>query len=230
MARIAVVAERPHLGILFLLIFVSLSSPHIGMSENPEEIPWGETGADFIFESAGVSTDKDKVAAHLKEGEDVLMKDGFFASANQNKQVLLKDYVRGFPKESDMTITSSTLKLKLPQSYLSCDPYMRGRMSQREPYVDSFNPDSPITGYGVCKVLESGDLNFNEGDFVWEMTGWEEYTILNSTQGLFKIQHTTDIPLSYYTGILGMPGMTAYVGLYELCSPKKGEYVYVSAA
>uniref|UniRef100_A0A803NXZ3 Oxidoreductase N-terminal domain-containing protein n=1 Tax=Cannabis sativa TaxID=3483 RepID=A0A803NXZ3_CANSA len=189
-----------------------------------------------------------------QEGEDVLMKDGFFASANQfgnwdweqaimaevkNKQVLLKDYVRGFPKESDMTITSSTLKLKLPQSskgvllknlYLSCDPYMRGRMSQREPYVDSFNPGSPITGYGVCKVLESGDPNFNEGDFVWGMTGWEEYTILNSTQGLFKIQHTTDIPLSYYTGILGMPGMTAYVGLYELCSPKKREYVYVSAA
>uniref|UniRef100_A0A803NFG3 Oxidoreductase N-terminal domain-containing protein n=1 Tax=Cannabis sativa TaxID=3483 RepID=A0A803NFG3_CANSA len=199
----------------------------------------------------------------------------------KNKQVLLKDYVRGFPKESDMTITSSTLKLKLPQSskgvllknlYLSCNPYMRGRMSQREPYVDSFNPGSPITGYGVCKVLESGDPNFNEGDFVWGMTGWEEYTILNSTQGLFKIQHTTDIPLSYYTGILStkfhyyhklglinficisdlsnhgpcfsfhsysfdmihlglnMPGMTAYVGLYELCSPKKGEYVYVSAA
>ncbi|KAM6586163.1 hypothetical protein CsatB_013165 [Cannabis sativa] len=157
----------------------------------------------------------------------------------KNKQVLLKDYVRGFPKESDMAITSSTLKLKLPQSskgvllknlYLSCDPYMRGRMSQRESYVDSFNPGSPITGYGVCKVLESGDPNFNEGDFVWGMTGWEEYTILNSTQGLFKIQHTTDIPLSYYTGILGMPGMTAYVGLYELCSPKKGEYVYVSAA
>ncbi|KAF4358540.1 hypothetical protein G4B88_015925 [Cannabis sativa] len=136
-----------------------------------------------------------------------------------------------------MTITSSKGVLK--NLYLSCDPYMRGRMSQREPYVDSFNPGSisiphliisPITGYGVCKVLESGDPNFNEGDFIWGMTGWEEYTILNSTQGLFKIQHTTDIPLSYYTGILGMPGMTAYVGLYELCSPKKGEYVYVSAA
>jgi len=45
----------------------------------------------------------------------------------------------------------------------------------------------------------------------------------------FKIQHT-DVPLSYYTGLLGMPGMTAYVGFYEICSPKKGETVYVSAA
>ncbi|XP_062090138.1 2-alkenal reductase (NADP(+)-dependent)-like [Humulus lupulus] len=159
----------------------------------------------------------------------------------RNKQVLLNDYVRGFPKESDMAITSSTLKLKLPEGskgvvlknlYLSCDPYMRGRMTnhERESYVDSFKPGSPITGYGVCKVLESGDPNLKEGDLVWGMTGWEEYTVLNTTQGLFKIQHTTDIPLSYYTGILGMPGMTAYVGLYELCSPKKGEYVYVSAA
>jgi 2-alkenal reductase len=45
----------------------------------------------------------------------------------------------------------------------------------------------------------------------------------------FKIQHT-DIPLSYYTGLLGMPGMTAYAGFYEVCSPKEGETVYVSAA
>ncbi|PON46713.1 Alcohol dehydrogenase superfamily, zinc-type [Parasponia andersonii] len=157
-----------------------------------------------------------------------------------NKQVVLRDYVSGFPKESDMYVTSSTLKLKLPEGskgvlvknlYLSCDPYMRNRMSKLdyESYVDSFKPGSPITGYGVAKVLESGDPNLKEGDLVWGMTGWEEYSILNSTQALFKIHHT-DVPLPYYTGILGMPGMTAYAGLYELCSPNKGEYVYVSAA
>nr|GLL47796.1 2-alkenal reductase (NADP(+)-dependent)-like [Ipomoea trifida] len=64
------------------------------------------------------------------------------------------------------------------------------------------------------------------------MTGWEEYTIITSTElslGLFKIEHT-DVPLSYYTGLLGMPGMTAYVGFYDVCSPKKGDTVYVSAA
>ena len=68
-----------------------------------------------------------------------------------NKQVILKDYVRGYPKESDLIVTSSTLKLKLPEGskgvlvknlYLSCDPYMRGRMSYRDSYVDSFNPAS----------------------------------------------------------------------------------------
>ncbi|XP_059277482.1 2-alkenal reductase (NADP(+)-dependent)-like isoform X2 [Lycium ferocissimum] len=89
--------------------------------------------------------------------------------------------------------------------------------------------EKPITGYGVAKVLESGDSNFQKGDLVWGMTGWEEYSVVTDTQSLFKIHHK-DVPLSYYTGILGMPGMTAYAGFYEVCSPKKGETVFVSAA
>ncbi|KAM0052642.1 putative oxidoreductase [Helianthus debilis subsp. tardiflorus] len=157
----------------------------------------------------------------------------------QNKQIILKDYVNGFPKESDMPITSSTINLKLPEGsnavllknlYLSCDPYMRGRMSKSEgSYVSSFTPGSPITGYGVAKVLDSRHSKFKKGDLVWGMTGWEEYSIINVPETLFKIQDT-DVPLSYYTGLLGMAGMTAYVGFYEICAPKKGEYVYVSAA
>lgn len=60
-----------------------------------------------------------------------------------------------------------------------------------------------IIGYGVAKVLDSRDPNFKEGDFVWGITGWEEYSIMSATQRLFKIHHT-DVPLSYYTGLLGM--------------------------
>ncbi|CAN6563881.1 unnamed protein product [Malus baccata var. baccata] len=158
-----------------------------------------------------------------------------------NKQVLLKDYVTGFPKESDMQLTAATTKLKLPEGskgvlvknlYLSCDPYIRNRMTKREPgasFMDSFKPGSPIVGYGVAKVLESGDPKFKQGDFIWGITGWEEYSVITATESLFKIQHT-DVPLSYYTGILGMPGMTAYAGFYEVCNPKKGETVFVSAA
>ncbi|KAL5577472.1 hypothetical protein UlMin_019171 [Ulmus minor] len=157
-----------------------------------------------------------------------------------NKQVVLKDYVSGFLKESDMVLTTSTLKLKLPEGskgvlvknlYLSCDPYMRDRMNNTGSlsYFESFKPGSPITGRGVAKVLDSGDPNFKEGDLILGITGWEEYSIITATQTLFKIQHT-DVPLSYYTGILGMPGLTAYAGFYEICSPKKGEYVFISAA
>ncbi|KAI7745817.1 hypothetical protein M8C21_023283, partial [Ambrosia artemisiifolia] len=87
----------------------------------------------------------------------------------------------------------------------------------------------PITGYGVAKVVDSGHSKFKKGDLVWGMTGWEEYSIISAPESLFKIEDT-DVPLSYYTGILGMAGMTAYVGFYDICAPKKGEYVYVSAA
>ncbi|PPD71978.1 hypothetical protein GOBAR_DD31126 [Gossypium barbadense] len=113
-----------------------------------------------------------------------------------NKKVIFKDYVSGFPKESDMAVTvdeNLTLKVAgdskgilVKNLYLSCDPYMRLSMTNRSS----------------------------------EIFGWEEYSLLKSSEGLFKIHHT-DIPLSYYMGILGF---------YEVCAPKKGEYVLVSAA
>lgn len=60
----------------------------------------------------------------------------------------------------------------------------------------------PIVGYGVAKVINSKHANFAKGDLVWGMTGWEEYSLITDPESLFKIQHT-DVPLSYYTGILG---------------------------
>ncbi|KAL3366349.1 hypothetical protein AABB24_011164 [Solanum stoloniferum] len=156
-----------------------------------------------------------------------------------NKQVILKHYVTSYLKESDMEFNSTTIKLNVPEGsnamvlknlFLSCDPYMRNRMKKFEGgYVESFTPGSPITGYGVAKVLESGDSNFQKGDLVLGRTGWEEYSIVTATPTLFKIRDK-DVPISYYTGILGMPGLTAYAGFYEVCSPKKGETVFVSAA
>ncbi|KAH0707875.1 hypothetical protein KY289_012951 [Solanum tuberosum] len=158
-----------------------------------------------------------------------------------NKQIILKHYVEGYPKESDMEFKNSIIKLTVPEGsnvvvlknlYLSCDPYMRNRMSKLEgSYIQSFTPGYPITGYGVSKVVESSDSNYKKGDLIWGMTGWEEYSVVTTTQTtLFKIDHDKDVPLSYYTGILGMPGVTAYAGFYEVCSPKKGETVFVSAA
>ncbi|KAL8030533.1 hypothetical protein ABFX02_14G291900 [Erythranthe guttata] len=154
-----------------------------------------------------------------------------------NKQIILKEYVKGSPKESDMILKTSSIKLKVPEDnsndavlvknlYLSCDPYMRNRMSKSEgSYVDSFTPGSAITGYGVGRVVDSSNPNFKNGDLIWGITGWEEYTLLKSTQGLFKIHHTDGVPLSYYTGLLGMAGTTAYSGFYELL----GCYVVGSA-
>ncbi|KAH9619711.1 hypothetical protein KSS87_015823 [Heliosperma pusillum] len=132
----------------------------------------------------------------------------------RNKQVVLKNYVVGFPKESDMEIRDSKITLKLLEDsndssillknlYLSCDPYMRGRMSthDRPSYVDSFIPGSPITGYGVSKVIESTHPNYKTGDLVWGLTGWEE--------------------LAWFDSLWWV---------YELGLPKKGDRVFVSAA
>ena len=60
----------------------------------------------------------------------------------------------------------------------------------------------PISSHGVGKVLDSGHPDFKVGDYVWGMTGWEEYSLITSTEHLIKINHT-DVPLSYYIGILG---------------------------
>ncbi|XP_044500534.1 2-alkenal reductase (NADP(+)-dependent)-like [Mangifera indica] len=158
----------------------------------------------------------------------------------KNKQVIFRDYVTGFPSESDMYISSSSLSLKVPEGsrsvlvknlYLSCDPYMRILMEKVEANRDfaSLTPGSPVTGLGVAKVVVSDHPEFKKGDLVWGPTGWEEYSLIKKPEALFKIHHT-DVPLSYYTGILGMPGVTAWAGFYEVCSPKKGESVYISAA
>ncbi|KAJ9178218.1 hypothetical protein P3X46_010118 [Hevea brasiliensis] len=163
-----------------------------------------------------------------------------FSGEVSNKQVIFRDYVTGFPQESDMCFTTGTVKLKVPEGsngvlvknlYLSCDPYMRILMGKHEvsSSFSSYTPGSPLTGYGVAKVLDSGNPDFKEGDLVWGITGWEEYSLITTPQALFKIQHT-DVPLSYYTGILGMPGVTAYAGFYEVSSPKKGDRVFISAA
>ncbi|KAF8013553.1 hypothetical protein BT93_I1409 [Corymbia citriodora subsp. variegata] len=160
--------------------------------------------------------------------------------AVRNKQVIFRDYVSGFPKETDMEVRESAMKLRLPEGsngilvknlYLSCDPYMRNRMKKLDvpSYRDSFQPGSLITGYGVARVLESGHLNFKKGDLLWGFTGWEEYSLTTAPETCFKIAHA-DVPLSYYTGLLGMPGMTAYAGFFNVCSPKKGETVFISAA
>ncbi|KAG5530422.1 hypothetical protein RHGRI_025392 [Rhododendron griersonianum] len=129
-----------------------------------------------------------------------------------NKQVILRDYVSGFPKESDFEVRSSKIRLNAAEGsksvvvknlYLSCDPYMRNRMRNSiGSYSASFTPGSPITGFGVARVIDSGHPNFKKGDLVWGMTGWEEYSLITEPETLHKIEHT-DVPLSYYTGILG---------------------------
>ncbi|KAJ4798816.1 Zinc-binding dehydrogenase family protein [Rhynchospora pubera] len=159
----------------------------------------------------------------------------------RNRKVVLKGFITGAPKETDMEVKEGDkIVLQLPEDakgavlvknlYLSCDPYMRGRMRESyDSYIPPFQPGSVIEGFGLCKVIDSTDPNFSKGDLVSGITGWEEYSLIHNTDKLRKIA-TSDMPLSYHLGLLGMPGFTAYAGFYEVSSPKKGDFVFVSAA
>ncbi|XP_004288092.1 PREDICTED: 2-alkenal reductase (NADP(+)-dependent)-like [Fragaria vesca subsp. vesca] len=167
-----------------------------------------------------------------------------------NKQVILRNYITAFPKDTDLYVTSSSVstKFKLPTDtatatsnskvlavivknlYLSCDPYQRLYM-KKIAGLSTYTPGSPIFGYGVAEVLDSQHPDFKAGDLVWGTTNWEQFSLLTTPKNLIKIQHTeTDVPLSYYAGILGITGLTSYVGFYEVCSPKEGEHIFISAA
>ncbi|KAF0888816.1 hypothetical protein E2562_017810 [Oryza meyeriana var. granulata] len=158
-----------------------------------------------------------------------------------NRRVILKRYVTGFPSEDDMeVVTAEAPPLAVPTGssavvvknlYISCDPYMRHRMTRHEVpnYVPDYVPGEVLTNYGVMKVISSGHADFKTGDFVWGLTGWEEYTLIDHPETLSKINHP-ELPLSYYTGVMALPGLTSYAGFFEVCKPKKGDYVFVSAA
>ncbi|CAL1373299.1 unnamed protein product [Linum trigynum] len=167
----------------------------------------------------------------------------------QNRQIVLKEYIIGgdSPKESHFGAASATIELKVePGSnavvfknlYLSCDPYVRTRMSRSaynvaDPGDFDFGPfplGSLISGLGVSKVVDSGHPDYQKGDLVWGTAAWEEYSVIQDPIGFFKITDDADVPLSYYTGILGMPGMSAYFGFFDACAPNKGDRVFVSAA
>lgn len=158
----------------------------------------------------------------------------------ENKQIIFKRYINEVPKETDMELkVGNKIKLETPKGcgsflvknlYLSCDPYMRGRMRDfQDSYIPPFVPGSVIQGFGVSKVVDSDNPNFKPGDLICGFTGWEEYSLIQRTEQLRKIQQA-DLPLSYHVGLLGMPGFTAYAGFFEVCSPQKGDYVFVSAA
>ncbi|MBC7473208.1 MAG: NADP-dependent oxidoreductase [Candidatus Sericytochromatia bacterium] len=152
----------------------------------------------------------------------------------QIKQIVLKSRPNGVPTEANFAIEEISLsnlqagEVHLKGLYYSVDPYMRGRMNDAKSYTPPFQINQPISGGAVAEVIESKDENFKKGDIVTGMLPWANETIIN-TKGLQKID-VTIAPASYYLGILGMPGLTAYFGLIDIAKPQSGETVVVSGA
>lgn len=112
--------------------------------------------------------------------------------------------------------------------YLSLDPYMRGRVRDAPSYAKPVAIGEVVTGGAVGEVVKSNHPDFAVGDIVEDRFGWQEYAIA-SGPALRKVDPSI-APISTANGVLGMPGMTAYFGLYEVGQPKPGETVVVSAA
>jgi len=112
--------------------------------------------------------------------------------------------------------------------WLSLDPYMRGRMDEAKSYAKGAELGQVMVGGTVGEVLESRSPRFKPGDMVVGALGWQEYAA-GDAAAISKIDAAI-APASYYLGILGMPGVTAWMGLLDIAQPREGETVVVSAA
>jgi NADPH-dependent curcumin reductase CurA len=113
-------------------------------------------------------------------------------------------------------------------TYMSVDPYMRGRMNDATSYVPPFRLDAPLDGGAVGEVVVSADESLRPGDVVLHQSGWREHAVLPAT-GVRKVD-TSAVPASAYLGVLGMPALTAYVGLTRIAMLQEGDTVFVSGA
>eukprot|EP00775_Hariotina_reticulata_P009113 gene9113-9282_t len=161
--------------------------------------------------------------------------------------ILWKDYVEeGRVTADDFLVTTDAAgvnpgELKEGQIlvellYLSVDPYMRGRMRNTKGYfIGPFEPGKPVTGGGLGLVKASKAADFAQGDVISGLVPWSSFFVLDVQQQggmLQKIDKSLlgKVPLSYFLGAMGMPGLTAYAGIKKIAEPKQGEVAFVSAA
>lgn len=150
------------------------------------------------------------------------------------KQIVLASRPKGTPQLTDFKFETTELsKIKpgevlLKPIYFSVDPYMRGRMNDSKSYIPAFKIDQPIVGNSLAEVIESKSDNFKPGEIVMGMLPWMEDVVV-SDKGLQRIDASQE-PVTYFLSVLGMIGLTAYVGLMHICKPVSGETVVVSGA
>src|SRR5690348_12051074 len=156
--------------------------------------------------------------------------------ANQkNREIRLKSRPVGLPTPDNFELaetdvpTPGTGEVLVRNIYMSVDPYMRGRMVDRQSYVPPFQIGQALQGGAIGQVVASNkNSDFKPGDYVSNFNGWREWFVSPSA-GLSKLDHLI-APIQSYLGALGMPGLTAYAGLLRVGELKDGERVFVSAA
>jgi NADPH-dependent curcumin reductase CurA len=150
------------------------------------------------------------------------------------REVQLVARPQGEPKDSDFRLVETDLpepgegEVLIKNTWMSVDPYMRGRMNDAKSYVPPFQLDAPLDGGAVGEVVASNSDTLEPGDTVLHSLGWREYAVAPA-KGVRKID-TSLAPAQAYLGVLGMPGLTAYAGLIEVAGLREDDVVFVSGA
>jgi len=153
---------------------------------------------------------------------------------NVNRQITLSSRPHGAPTLSNFNLVESAIpearegEILLRTIYLSLDPYMRGRMNDAKSYAPPVALGEVMVGGSICRVEVSNHQGFEHGDLVVAFGDWQDYSVANG-EGVIKLDSAMVNP-SYGLGVLGMPGLTAYMGLMDIGQPKKGETLVVAAA
>ncbi len=151
-----------------------------------------------------------------------------------NRRIVLASRPDGAPTEENFRLeqvakpSPKTGEVLLRTIYLSLDPYMRGRMSDRPSYAPPVEINAVMVGAAVSQIEESHHAAYRKGDWVLASSGWQDYAISDGA-GLTPLGKNPENPSSAL-GVLGMPGFTAYMGLLDIGRPKQGETLVVAAA
>ena len=155
-------------------------------------------------------------------------------SDKKNLQIILSSRPQGKPNRNNFLIKQSPVpsikngEVLVKTIYLSLDPYMRGRMNSGKSYANPVQIGEVMAGGTVGRVIDSKNSDYTSGDHVFGYGGWQEFWVQRD-DGLRRLDPKM-APISTATGILGMPGVTAYTGLLNIGEPAKGETVLVAAA
>ena len=152
----------------------------------------------------------------------------------KNKQIVLDSRPAEKVSAANFRLVESDIphagegQIVVRQSYLSLDPYMRGRLSDAKSYAQPQALGAVMGGGTVGEVVESRHPGFKPGDCVTGMGGWQEFALSDGAG--WRVVDAKSIPISAYLGVVGMPGVTAWYGLNKILSVKPGETVAVTAA
>lgn len=151
-----------------------------------------------------------------------------------NQQVILASRPEGWVSPANFRFQEAEIpspgpgQVLIQNQWLSLDPYMRGRISEAKSYARSVNIGDVMVGGAVGEVIASNAPAFRVGDTVLAASGWQLFAAMDAN--VVTPIKTDRVNSSAYLGVLGMPGITAWTGLINICEPREGETVVVDAA